>query len=84
MYFRVRRDELRQAFGAQAGGYAGRRVEVGEEKEDPLDFAMWKAAKPGEPYWDSPWARAARAGISVFGVNLRHWEQIDIHGAGMI
>ena len=34
---------------------AGARVEVDERKEDPRDFDMWKAAKPGEPYWDSPW-----------------------------
>ena len=36
---------------------SGARVEVGEAKEDPLDFALWKAAKPGEPSWDSPWGR---------------------------
>ncbi len=36
---------------------AGARIEVGDEKESPLDFAVWKAAKPGEPYWDSPWGK---------------------------
>ena len=41
---------------------AGARVGVGETKEDPLDFALWKAAKPGEPSWDSPWGRAGRDG----------------------
>src|SRR5205823_2446827 len=35
----------------------GTRFEPGEEKEFPLDFALWKAAKPGEPAWDSPWGR---------------------------
>ena len=34
---------------------AGARVEVNERKEEPMDFALWKASKPGEPYWDSPW-----------------------------
>ena len=44
---------------------AGARVETGEAKRDPLDFALWKAAKPGEPAWDSPWrAAAAPAGTS--------------------
>ncbi len=36
---------------------AGARIEVGEDKEDPMDFALWKAAKPGEPYWESPWGQ---------------------------
>ena len=36
---------------------SGERIEVGEDKEDPLDFTLWKAAKPGEPAWDSPWGR---------------------------
>ncbi|GMQ98155.1 MAG: cysteine--tRNA ligase [Acidimicrobiia bacterium] len=36
---------------------AGERVAIDERKRDPLDFAMWKAAKPGEPSWDSPWGR---------------------------
>ena len=43
---------------------AGARISVGEVKEDPMDFAVWKAAKPGEPAWDTPWAAfAVRAGI---------------------
>src|SRR5207245_2876029 len=36
---------------------AGARIEVGEHKRNPEDFALWKAAKPGEPWWDSPWGR---------------------------
>ncbi len=43
---------------------SGARVEVSETKRDPLDFALWKAAKPGEPRWESPWGGAARAGTS--------------------
>ena len=43
---------------------AGARVETGEIKRDPLDFALWKAAKPGEPAWASPWGRAVPAGTS--------------------
>ena len=42
---------------------SGARIAIGEKKENPLDFALWKAAKEGEPYWDSPWAKADRAGI---------------------
>ncbi len=36
---------------------AGARISIGETKEDPMDFALWKGAKPGEPYWDSPWGK---------------------------
>ena len=42
----------------------GARIEVGEAKQDPLDFVLWKAAKPGEPSWESPWGRAVLAGTS--------------------
>jgi cysteinyl-tRNA synthetase len=42
---------------------AGARVEIDEKKRNPLDFALWKASKPGEPSWDSPWGRG-RPGIS--------------------
>ena len=43
---------------------AGARINIGEVKKEPMDFALWKAAKPGEPSWDSRGARAGRAGIS--------------------
>ena len=44
---------------------AGERVEIDPAKHDPLDFVLWKAAKPGEPSWDSPWGPGpARAGTS--------------------
>ena len=43
---------------------AGARVEVDERKRDPMDFALWKAAKPGEPAWESPWGRGDPVGTS--------------------
>jgi cysteinyl-tRNA synthetase len=63
---------------------AGARLEVDERKQDPADFALWKAAKPGEPSWESPWG-AGRPGwhIECSAMNLHHLgEQIDIHGGG--
>jgi cysteinyl-tRNA synthetase len=63
---------------------AGARVEVGEEKEDPMDFVLWKAAKPGEPSWDSPWGKG-RPGwhIECTAMSIKYLgEQIDIHGGG--
>lgn len=63
---------------------AGARIEVGELKEHPMDFALWKGAKPGEPAWDSPWG-PGRPGwhIECSAMNLHHLgEQIDIHGGG--
>jgi cysteinyl-tRNA synthetase len=63
---------------------AGARVEVGEKKEHPMDFALWKAAKPGEPAWDSPWGKG-RPGwhIECSAMNLHEFgESIDIHGGG--
>jgi cysteinyl-tRNA synthetase len=63
---------------------AGARIEVEEQKENPLDFALWKAAKPGEISWDSPWGRG-RPGwhIECSAMNLAELgEQIDIHGGG--
>ena len=63
---------------------AGARVEVDERKEDPRDFDMWKAAKPDEPYWDSPWGRG-RPGwhIECSCMAMKHLgETIDIHAGG--
>ena len=62
----------------------GARIAAGEHKEDPLDFALWKAAKPGEPTWPSPWSDG-RPGwhIECSAMCARHLgEQIDIHGGG--
>jgi cysteinyl-tRNA synthetase len=63
---------------------AGARVEIDEDKENVLDFALWKAAKPGEPHWPSPWGDG-RPGwhIECSVMVLRHLgEQIDLHGGG--
>ena len=63
---------------------SGARVEVGENKEDPLDFALWKAAKPGEPYWDSPWG-LGRPGwhIECSAMATKYLgETLDFHGGG--
>lgn len=63
---------------------SGARVEVNEAKEDPLDFALWKFAKPGEISWDSPWGKG-RPGwhIECSAMSLRHLGAgFDIHGGG--
>ena len=63
---------------------SGSRVDVSEHKEDPLDFALWKAAKPGEPLWESPWGHG-RPGwhIECTAMIRKHLgETIDIHCGG--
>jgi cysteinyl-tRNA synthetase len=63
---------------------AGARIEVGEHKRSPLDFALWKAAKPGEPAWDSPWG-SGRPGWHIECSAMSHaylGEPFDIHGGG--
>lgn len=62
----------------------GARVEVDERKKSPLDFALWKASKPDEPWWDSPWGKG-RPGwhIECTAMSLKHvGETLDIHGGG--
>src|SRR5574337_98250 len=86
VYFEVRRapdygklshrglDELR----------AGARVEVDQRKRDPLDFALWKASRPGEPAWESPWG-PGRPGwhIECSAMSMKYLgETFDIHGGG--
>jgi cysteinyl-tRNA synthetase len=64
---------------------AGARVEVDERKRHPMDFALWKKSKPGEPAWDSPWG-PGRPGwhIECSAMSIRHLgETFDIHGGGM-
>jgi cysteinyl-tRNA synthetase len=64
---------------------AGARVEVAEAKDDPLDFVLWKAAKAGEPAWDSPWGKG-RPGwhIECSAMSMeRLGPHFDIHGGGM-
>jgi len=63
---------------------SGARIEVDETKADPLDFALWKAAKPGEPSWESPWGRG-RPGwhIECSAMSMRYCgETLDLHGGG--
>ena len=64
---------------------SGARIEPLEGKENPMDFTLWKAAKPGEPAWDSPWG-PGRPGwhIECSAMSLRHLgPQIDLHGGGL-
>jgi cysteinyl-tRNA synthetase len=63
---------------------AGARVDVNERKQNPFDFALWKAAKPGEPSWDSPWGKG-RPGwhIECSAMSFEYLgKTIDIHGGG--
>ena len=86
VYYRVRK---KADYGKLSGQEpdnmeAGARIEPAEQKEDPADFALWKAAKPGEPSWESPWG-PGRPGwhIECSAMSLRYLgEQIDIHGGG--
>jgi len=86
VYFRVARD---QDYGRLSGRRiedmrSGARVEVDERKEDPIDFALWKSSKPGEPSWESPWG-PGRPGwhIECSAMSYYHLDpQIDIHGGG--
>jgi cysteinyl-tRNA synthetase len=64
---------------------AGARVDVDERKRHPMDFALWKSSKPGEPSWPSPWG-AGRPGwhIECSAMSIKHLgETFDIHGGGM-
>jgi len=63
---------------------AGARVDVDSRKQDPMDFALWKSAKPGEPAWDSPWGKG-RPGwhIECSAMSRKYLgDQFDIHGGG--
>ena len=63
---------------------SGARVDVDERKHDPLDFALWKAAKPGEPYWESPWGQG-RPGwhLECSAMSQKYLGlPLDIHGGG--
>jgi len=64
--------------------HAGARVGVDERKENPLDFAMWKAAKEGEPAWESPWGKGRPGWHIECSAMAIHYlgDQIDIHGGG--
>jgi cysteinyl-tRNA synthetase len=63
---------------------AGIRIDINERKDDPLDFALWKGAKPGEPWWESPWGKG-RPGwhIECSAMSMRYLGNgFDIHGGG--
>jgi cysteinyl-tRNA synthetase len=63
---------------------AGARVEIDEKKEYPLDFALWKASKPGEPFWESPWGKGRPGWHIECSVMSQKYlgETLDIHGGG--
>lgn len=63
---------------------SGARISVGEDKEDAMDFAVWKAAKPGEPYWDSPWSQGRPGWHIECSAMARRYlgRTIDIHCGG--
>ncbi|MEM7284179.1 MAG: cysteine--tRNA ligase [Pseudomonadota bacterium] len=64
---------------------AGSRIEVDESKRDPLDFVLWKAAKPGEPFWESPWGNGRPGWHIECSAMSTHelGDHFDIHGGGM-
>jgi len=86
VYYRVRKFE---GYGQLSGKVldeleAGARVEVGDVKEDPLDFVLWKSAKPEEPHWDSPWG-IGRPGWHIECSAMSTCclgDTFDIHGGG--
>lgn len=86
VYFRVRKvsDYGKLSHRNLDSMMAGTRLETGKEKEHPMDFVLWKASKPGEPSWESPWG-PGRPGwhIECSAMSLEHLgETIDIHGGG--
>ena len=76
---------IRQALGTESRGYGGRGPDRGgPQQEDPLDFVLWKASKPGEPAWDSPWG-PGRPGwhIECSAMSMQYLgETFDLHGGG--
>ncbi|MBM3944620.1 MAG: cysteine--tRNA ligase [SAR202 cluster bacterium] len=86
VYFRVTKDDDYGKLSKRSRDsmMAGARVEINEKKEDPMDFALWKAKKPGEPSWNSPWGEG-RPGwhIECSAMSIAYLgETIDIHGGG--
>lgn len=86
VYFSVRSDE---AYGEVSGRkiddlLVGARIEENEDKRDPLDFALWKAAKPGEPSWKSPWGEGRPGWHTECAAMVHRYlgTPIDIHGGG--
>jgi cysteinyl-tRNA synthetase len=86
VYFEVRRyaDYGKLSHRSLEELRTGARVEVDPRKRDPLDFALWKVSKPGEPFWESPWGRG-RPGwhIECSAMSMKYLgETFDIHGGG--
>jgi len=86
VYFRVRSvaDYGKLAHRSLESMMARARIEAGEEKEHPMDFVLWKASKPGEPSWESPWGKG-RPGwhIECSAMSLKYLgDTLDIHGGG--
>lgn len=86
VYFRVTKDPRygKLSHRSLETMRAGVRIEANAEKEHPMDFALWKGAKPGEPAWDSPWG-SGRPGwhIECSAMALHYLgETVDIHGGG--
>ncbi len=84
VYFRVR---AYPPYGKLSGRslddlLAGARVAIGEEKEDPLDFALWKSAKPNEPFWESPWGNGRPGWHIECSAMSEKYLPLDIHGGG--
>lgn len=86
VYFAVRSDP---SYGEVSGRkiddlMVGARIEENEDKRDPLDFALWKAAKPGEPMWDSPWGKGRPGWHTECAAMVHRYlgTPIDIHGGG--
>ena len=86
VYFSVRSDP---GYGCVSGRNVdelkvGARIEANDEKRDPLDFALWKAAKPGEPMWDSPWGKGRPGWHTECSAMVHRYlgTPIDIHGGG--
>jgi cysteinyl-tRNA synthetase len=86
VYFEVRKFSM---YGQLSGRnleelLAGARIEVDPRKKDPMDFALWKSSKPGEPGWESPWGKG-RPGwhIECSAMSIKHLgPTLDIHGGG--
>ena len=86
VYFSVRSDP---SYGTVSGRNVdelkvGARIEANDEKRDPLDFALWKAAKPGEPMWESPWGKGRPGWHTECSAMVHRYlgTPIDIHGGG--
>lgn len=86
VYFRTRKFEEYGKLSHQSIDdlHLGARIEIGEKKHDPLDFALWKAAKPGEIFWESPWGKGRPGWHIECSTMARKYlgDTIDIHAGG--